>query len=76
MITEVRGMGLINAVQFDRPCGELVGLCRERGLLINVTADSVVRLIPPLVISEEEITTLVERLADAVKAFISQQVAA
>lgn len=76
MVTEVRGMGLINAVQFDRPCGELVGLCRERGLLINVTADSVVRLIPPLVISEQEITTLVERLADAVQAFIAQQEAA
>ena len=76
MVTEVRGLGLINAVQFDRPCAELVGLCRERGLLINVTADSVVRLIPPLIISEEEITTLVQRLADAVNTFISQQVAA
>ncbi len=76
MVTEVRGMGLINAVQFDRPCGELVGLCRERGLLINVTADSVVRLIPPLVISEQEIQTLVARLADAVQVFVAQQVAA
>lgn len=76
MVTEVRGVGLINAVQFDRPCGELVALCRERGLLINVTADSVVRLIPPLVISEEEITVLIERLNDAVRAFAKQQEAA
>ena len=76
MVTEVRGQGLINGVQFDRPCGELVGLCRERGLLINVTAESVVRLIPPLVISEEEITILVERLRDAVLAFVAAQEAA
>jgi len=76
MVTEVRGQGLINGVQFDRPCGELVGLCRERGLLINVTAESVVRLIPPLVISEEEITILVERLKDAVLAFVAAQEAA
>lgn len=76
MVKEIRGQGLINGVQFDRPCGELVGLCRERGLLINVTAESVVRLIPPLVISEEEITILVERLRDAVLAFVAAQEAA
>lgn len=73
MVTEVRGQGLINAVQFDRPCAELVGLCRERGLLINVTAESVVRLIPPLVINETEIALLVERLKDAVIAFQTEQ---
>lgn len=76
MVKEVRGQGLINAVQFDRPCAALVGLCRDRGLLINVTAESVVRLIPPLVISEQEITLLVERLKDAVAAFAEEQEAA
>ena len=70
-VSEVRGVGLINAVQFDRDCGALVGLCRERGLLINVTAGSVVRLIPPLVISHSEIDDLVARLAEAVSIFIA-----
>tara|TARA_R110002073_G_scaffold336505_1_gene534221 strand:+ start:5965 stop:7173 length:1209 start_codon:yes stop_codon:yes gene_type:complete len=76
MVIEVRGQGLINAVQFDRPCTALVGLCRERGLLINVTAESVVRLIPPLVINAKEIALLVERLKDAVVAFQNEQEAA
>lgn len=76
MVREIRGQGLIKGVQFDRPCTELVALCRERGLLINVTAESVVRLIPPLVISDAEIEQLVARLADAVQAFAAGQEAA
>lgn len=76
MVREIRGRGLINGIEFDRPCGELVDLCRERGLLINVTAGNVVRLIPPLVISPQEIDTLVERLAGAVRAFVAAQEAA
>lgn len=76
MVTEVRGIGLINGIQFKRPCTELVALCRERNLLINVTAESTVRLVPPLVISDDEVTTLVERLKDAVKVFLENQEAA
>jgi acetylornithine aminotransferase len=69
MFHEVRGRGLINAMQLDRECTELVGLCRERGLLINVTASSVIRMVPPLVISETEIDEMVDILEDALKAF-------
>jgi acetylornithine/N-succinyldiaminopimelate aminotransferase len=76
MVTEVRGLGLMTGIQFDRDCPELVALCRDRGLLINVTAGSVVRLVPPLVISEAEIDELVARLDDAVRAFAREQEAA
>ena len=73
MVTEVRGQGLINGVQFDRPCGELVNSAREAGLLINVTAGSVVRLLPPLVISEAEMHTLVESLSAVIRTFANAQ---
>lgn len=63
-------------IQFDRDCPELVALARDRGLLINVTAGSVVRLVPPLIISKVEIDELVSRLDDAVRAFVNQQEAA
>lgn len=76
LVREVRGLGLMIGIQFDRACGELVTLCRERGLLINVTAGNVVRLVPPLVIAAAESTQLVERLGDAVDAFARQQEAA
>ena len=76
MVTEVRGLGLMTGIQFDRDCGELVGLARDRGLLINVTAGSVVRLVPPLIISESEMDELVARLDDAVRAFARNQEAA
>ncbi|MCK5873513.1 MAG: aspartate aminotransferase family protein [Alcanivoracaceae bacterium] len=76
MVKEVRGRGLMTGIQFDRDCPELVAMCRDRGLLINVTAGSVVRLVPPLVISESEIDELVTRLNDAVRAFVREQEAA
>jgi acetylornithine aminotransferase len=54
-IKEIRGLGLLFAIELDRPCGELVMKAAEQGLLINVTADSVIRLLPPLVCSEAEL---------------------
>jgi len=53
-IKEVRGAGLMIGVELDRPAGDAVSLARERGLLINVTADTVVRLLPPFVLTEKE----------------------
>ena len=76
MVQEVRGQGLIIGVELDRDCQEIVALARDRGLLVNVTAGRVIRLLPPLVINDEEIALLVERVADAVHAFVRQQEAA
>jgi acetylornithine aminotransferase len=70
-VKEVRGMGLMIGVELDRPCGELVKQALAAGLLINVTQDSVIRLLPPLVLSAAEADQIVERLAPAVRAFLA-----
>ena len=54
-VREVRGMGLMVGMDFESGCGKLVDLARERGVLLNCTADTVLRFLPPLVITEEEI---------------------
>ncbi|MBM1145238.1 MAG: aspartate aminotransferase family protein [Alcanivorax sp.] len=69
MVTEVRGRGLIIGLQLDRPCAELVGRAREAGLLINVTAGSVVRLLPPLIIDDRELTFLADTLIRVIHDF-------
>jgi acetylornithine/N-succinyldiaminopimelate aminotransferase len=75
-ITEIRGMGLMIGVELDRPCGDLVKQALDAGLVLNVTADNVVRLLPPLVMSASEAGMVVERLAPLVKAFLGARVAA
>ncbi|MCK9284269.1 MAG: aspartate aminotransferase family protein [Rhodocyclaceae bacterium] len=69
-IAEIRGDGLMIGVELDRPCGELVLLAQNAGLLINVTAERVVRLLPPLVMSDEEARQLVAILAAVVREFL------
>jgi acetylornithine aminotransferase len=59
-------------IELDRPCGELVKMALEAKLLINVTADKVVRLLPPLVIKHDEAQELVERLSAVIKVFLKQ----
>lgn len=71
-VREVRGIGLLIGIQLDRPCGELVGAALQHGLLINVTADSVIRLLPPLVLSEQQADRLVAELGDLVRDFLSR----
>jgi acetylornithine/N-succinyldiaminopimelate aminotransferase len=70
-VREVRGRGLMIGVELDRPCGELVKAALEAGLLINVTRDTVIRLLPPLVISRAEADLIVERLAPLVARFLA-----
>lgn len=69
-VTEIRGQGLMIGVELDQPCGELVKLALEKGLLINVTADKVIRLVPPLIIQENEVAVLVENLAALIRQFL------
>ena len=70
-VTEIRGHGLMIGIELDRPCGELVGKALAAGLLINVTADKVVRLLPPLIFGESEARELVERTAPLIKDFLA-----
>jgi acetylornithine aminotransferase len=69
-VVDIRGDGLMIGIELDRPCGELVGQALEAGLLINVTADKVVRLLPPLIYSEAEVGQLVEMLAALLRKFL------
>jgi acetylornithine aminotransferase len=66
-VREIRGKGLMLGIELDRPCGELVELGLERGLLINVTADSVVRLLPALVMQPAEAELLIDGLAAIIR---------
>jgi len=75
-VKEIRGMGLMIGIELDRPCGELVRRALEAGLVINVTADRVVRLLPPLILGEPEAAELVAILAPLIKAFLAQAPAA
>jgi len=71
-VKDIRGRGLMLAVELDRPCKELLQMALERGLLINVTADSVIRLLPPLILTDDEADILVRELAGAVRAFLEK----
>jgi len=73
---EVRGMGLMIGVELDRPCSDIVTMALEAGLVLNVTADSVVRLLPPLVMSEAEGRQLVDILVPVIKSFLARPAAA
>jgi acetylornithine aminotransferase len=71
-VVDIRGRGLMIGIELDRPCGVLVGKALEAGLLINVTAERVVRLLPPLTLTESEAQTLVGKLAPLIRDFLSQ----
>lgn len=72
-VVTVRGQGLMIGIVLDRPCAELVPTALDQGLLINVTADSVVRLLPPLVMSESQADTLVSKLSSLVREFLAHR---
>ncbi|PPD56295.1 MAG: aspartate aminotransferase family protein [Methylotenera sp.] len=71
-VAVVRNAGLMIGIELDRPCSELVKMALEAQLLINVTAEKVIRLLPPLVINEAEALELVERLSKLIKQFLNQ----
>ncbi len=75
-VKDIRGKGLMLGIELDRPCGDIVRRGLEAGLVANVTADRVIRLVPPLVINEAEAKHLVSILAPIVKAFLSEAPAA
>jgi acetylornithine/N-succinyldiaminopimelate aminotransferase len=72
-VKDIRGQGLMLGVELAQPCGVLVTRAAEAGLLISVTADSVIRLVPPLILTVAEADELVAILAPLVKAFLAEQ---
>ena len=71
-VVTVRNAGMMIGIELDRPCADLVKMALAEKLLINVTADKVVRLLPPLVMNEAEANELVKRLSAVIKAFLAK----
>lgn len=69
-VREIRGKGLMLAVVLDRPCAELVGQALEAGILLNVTAERVVRLLPALIMTDAEADEIVSRVSTLIEAFV------
>jgi len=72
-VTDIRGVGLMIGIELDRPCGELVNRALDEGLLINVTAESVVRLLPPLIITDRQAGIVIDRVSELVREFLGEQ---
>lgn len=70
-VVEIRGKGLMLAIELDRPCSELLNIALQAGLLINVTAERVIRLLPPLILSNEQADLLVKQLSELIKNFLA-----
>ena len=70
-VKDIRGAGMMIGIELDRPCGVLVARALEAGLLINVTQDSTIRLVPPLVYSDADSRELVDRLAPLIRNFLA-----
>lgn len=71
-VVAIRGIGLMLGIELDRPCAELTQRALDAGLLINVTADKIVRLLPPLIMSLDEARQLVDGLGVLIRDFLGQ----
>jgi acetylornithine/N-succinyldiaminopimelate aminotransferase len=71
-VIDIRHKGLMIGIELDRACAPIVDLGLEAGLLINVTADKVVRLLPPLILDEKQIEFLVSTLFSVITQFLSE----
>lgn len=70
-VVDIRGSGLMIGIELDRPCGALVAAGLAAGILINVTADMVIRLLPPLVMTDADANELVDRLTGLIRQFLA-----
>ena len=70
-VVNIRGKGLMIGIELERKCTELVGLALAEGILLNVTTDKVVRLLPPLIMTDSEAEELVDRVSMLIKKFLS-----
>jgi acetylornithine aminotransferase len=71
-VTDIRAQGLLLGIELDTPCATLVREALDNGLLINVTADNVIRLLPPLIISDAEADTVIDKVSALVEAFVAE----
>ncbi|MES1162981.1 MAG: aminotransferase class III-fold pyridoxal phosphate-dependent enzyme, partial [Rhizobacter sp.] len=71
-VTEIRGQGLMIGIELDRPCGVILNRAAEAGLMLSVTADKVIRLVPSLILSADEAAQIVAILCPIIKAFLTE----
>ena len=71
-VVEIRGAGLMIGIELARPCGLLVARAAAAGLMISVTADSVIRIVPPLILTHDEAAQIVAILCPLVRAFLAE----
>ncbi len=74
-VKQVRGLGLMIGIELDRPCPELVKVALGRGMLINVTQDTIIRLVPPLVLTADDARELVDGVSTIVNGFLAGRAA-
>jgi acetylornithine aminotransferase len=70
-VMEIRGQGLMIGIELDRPCGDIVVKMRDRGFLVNVTSDKVIRLVPPLIFTQANADELLPPLVEEIKALLA-----
>jgi len=71
-VAEIRGQGLMLGIELDRPCGVILTRAAEAGLMLSVTADKVIRLVPPLILSADEAAQIVAILCPLIKTFLNE----
>ena len=71
-VVSIRGRGLMLGIELDRPCGELMQRALDRKLLINVTADTVVRLLPPLILTDAQADEIVAEVSQLILEFLGK----
>ena len=74
-LVNIRGQGLMLGIELDRPCGAILGRAAEAGLLLSVTAERVIRLLPALILTEDEAAQIVAILCPLIKAFLAEPAA-
>jgi len=72
-VVSIRGKGLMLGIELDRACSELVQQALQRKLLINVTAEKVVRLLPPLILSDEQAGEIASTVCELIETFLSEE---
>ncbi len=71
-VADIRGQGLMIGIELDRPCGVILNRACEAGLMLSVTADKVIRLVPPLILSADEAAQIVAILCPIIKGFLAE----
>ena len=74
-VAQIRGQGLMLGIELDRPCGDLLGRAARAGLMLSVTAERVIRLVPPLILNLDEAAQIVAILCPLIKGFLAETAA-